>query len=59
MRNVITNHIFEHYRKKQRKIEKAKTLLRKNNHVVYEKKIDDSYIRWRAVERGRVGSKYV
>ena len=38
MRNVITNHIFEHYRKKQRKIEKAKTLLRKNNHVVYEKK---------------------
>ena len=38
MRNAITNHIFEHYRKKQRKIEKAKTLLRKNNHVVYEKK---------------------
>ena len=38
MRNVITNHIFEHYRKKQRKIEKEKTLLRKNNHVVYEKK---------------------
>tara|TARA_Y100000401_G_scaffold8168_1_gene5516 strand:- start:220 stop:339 length:120 start_codon:yes stop_codon:yes gene_type:complete len=37
MRNVITNHIFEYYRKKQKKIEKAKTLLRKNNHVVYEK----------------------
>ena len=38
MRNVITNHIFEHYRKKQRKLKKAETLLKKNNYIVYKKK---------------------
>lgn len=44
MRNVITNHIFEHYRDKQRKIEKAATFLRKNNYVVYEKNSRKIYI---------------
>jgi transcription initiation factor IIE alpha subunit len=38
MKEVIDNQIFHHYRKNQKKIKKAITLLKKNNFIVYEKK---------------------
>ncbi len=35
---AISNRIFEHYKKHQRKIDKAVALLKSNGYVVYERK---------------------
>lgn len=35
--NAFENSIFHAYREKEKKIKKAKKLLRKNNYIVYER----------------------
>jgi hypothetical protein len=38
MKEIIVGETFEHFRKNEKKIKKAKELLKKNNFIVYKKK---------------------